>query len=180
MDKVCSFFLQDILACHPFTKISNWSSGNTYFHMTIGNLLRGSKLLCETSLVSQITLSLKYFFKNNDWKLKLFFSQRGMTGHVPCDSHQVKVTEFIKYGCNNATFTSANKNSKRLFLCLYLLISMTYDAMSLIIIVIIYIIWCLVNGFILLENRRTFMLCIANPDGRKLFRQNYHFSCFYQ
>jgi myosin VIIa len=43
---------KDILVCHPFTKISNWSSGNTYFHMTIGNLVRGSKLLCETALVS--------------------------------------------------------------------------------------------------------------------------------
>ncbi|KAL3848316.1 hypothetical protein ACJMK2_019184 [Sinanodonta woodiana] len=41
---------KDILATHPFNKISNWSSGNTYFHMTIGNLVRGSKLLCETSL----------------------------------------------------------------------------------------------------------------------------------
>uniref|UniRef100_F1MHG0 Myosin VIIA n=1 Tax=Bos taurus TaxID=9913 RepID=F1MHG0_BOVIN len=43
---------KDILTTHPFTKISNWSSGNTYFHITIGNLVRGSKLLCETSLVS--------------------------------------------------------------------------------------------------------------------------------
>lgn len=45
-----SLFFQDILITHPFTRISNWSSGNTYFHMTIGNLVRGSKLLCETSL----------------------------------------------------------------------------------------------------------------------------------
>ncbi|KAJ8347801.1 hypothetical protein SKAU_G00263900 [Synaphobranchus kaupii] len=41
---------KDILTTHPFAKISNWSSGNTYFHITIGNLVRGSKLLCETSL----------------------------------------------------------------------------------------------------------------------------------
>ncbi|KAF3847133.1 hypothetical protein F7725_020161 [Dissostichus mawsoni] len=45
------FEVKDILTTHPFTKISNWSSGNTYFHITIGNLVRGSKLLCETSLL---------------------------------------------------------------------------------------------------------------------------------
>ena len=54
-------YLQDILATHPFNKISNWSSGNTYFHMTIGNLVRGSKLLCETSLVSLSSSSLYRF-----------------------------------------------------------------------------------------------------------------------
>lgn len=41
---------KDVLTTHPFTKISNWSSGNSYFHITIGNLVRGSKLLCETNL----------------------------------------------------------------------------------------------------------------------------------
>ncbi|XP_061861375.1 unconventional myosin-VIIb [Colius striatus] len=41
---------KDILTVYPFNKISNWSSGSTYFHMTIGNLVRGSRLLCETSL----------------------------------------------------------------------------------------------------------------------------------
>uniref|UniRef100_A0A670IFB0 Myosin VIIB n=1 Tax=Podarcis muralis TaxID=64176 RepID=A0A670IFB0_PODMU len=45
------FKLQEILTVYPFTKISNWSSGSTYFHMTIGNLVRGSRILCETSLV---------------------------------------------------------------------------------------------------------------------------------
>lgn len=41
---------KQIITTHAFNKISNWSSGNTYFHMTIGNLVRGSKLLCETAL----------------------------------------------------------------------------------------------------------------------------------
>jgi len=41
---------KNILDTFPFTKISNWSSGGTYFHMAIGNLVRGSKLLCETTL----------------------------------------------------------------------------------------------------------------------------------
>jgi myosin-7 len=41
---------QEILALHPFNRISNWSSGNTFFHVSIGNMVRGSKLLCETSL----------------------------------------------------------------------------------------------------------------------------------
>ena len=41
---------KNILDSYPFTKISKWSSGGTYFHMAIGNLDRDSKLLCETQL----------------------------------------------------------------------------------------------------------------------------------
>ncbi|KAG9341588.1 hypothetical protein JZ751_019103 [Albula glossodonta] len=41
---------KDVLASHPFNRIANWCSGSTYFHMTIGDLVKGSKILCETSL----------------------------------------------------------------------------------------------------------------------------------
>lgn len=40
---------KDILAMWSFTELSNWSSGNTYFHMTIGNFMKGQKILCETA-----------------------------------------------------------------------------------------------------------------------------------
>ncbi|XP_063748289.1 unconventional myosin-VIIa [Eleginops maclovinus] len=41
---------KDVLANHPFNRIASWCSGSTYFHMTIGSLVEGSKFLCETSL----------------------------------------------------------------------------------------------------------------------------------
>uniref|UniRef100_A0A3B3QZ85 Si:ch73-194h10.2 n=1 Tax=Paramormyrops kingsleyae TaxID=1676925 RepID=A0A3B3QZ85_9TELE len=56
---------KDILATHPFTRIANWCSGSTYFHMTIGNLVKGNKILCETSLVSQ---EMKLYYTYLMWK----------------------------------------------------------------------------------------------------------------
>uniref|UniRef100_UPI00398F769D unconventional myosin-VIIa-like n=1 Tax=Pristiophorus japonicus TaxID=55135 RepID=UPI00398F769D len=38
------------IVTHPFNKIANWCSGSTYFHMSVGSLVRGGKILCETSL----------------------------------------------------------------------------------------------------------------------------------
>ncbi|CAH1185102.1 unnamed protein product [Phyllotreta striolata] len=40
---------KDIIATHEYSELSNWSSGNAYFHMTVGNIMRTTKILCETS-----------------------------------------------------------------------------------------------------------------------------------
>ncbi|XP_062337712.1 unconventional myosin-VIIb [Osmerus eperlanus] len=41
---------KELLVLYPFNRITNWSSGSTFFHMTVGNLVRGNTILCETSL----------------------------------------------------------------------------------------------------------------------------------
>ncbi|XP_051990099.1 unconventional myosin-VIIa-like [Xyrauchen texanus] len=46
---------KEVLVMLPFSKITSWSSGNTYFHMSIGNLVQGNTLLCETSLGNKIS-----------------------------------------------------------------------------------------------------------------------------
>ncbi|PVD34762.1 hypothetical protein C0Q70_06039 [Pomacea canaliculata] len=41
---------KNLLVTYPFNMISNWSTGRTYFHLTIGSLVQGTKLMCETDL----------------------------------------------------------------------------------------------------------------------------------
>ncbi|XP_011308112.1 myosin-VIIa [Fopius arisanus] len=40
---------KEILGMWSFTELSNWSSGNTYFHLTIGNFMKSQKILFETA-----------------------------------------------------------------------------------------------------------------------------------
>jgi myosin-7 len=39
---------KEVLAVYSFKEISNWSLSTTHFHITIGSILQGSCLLCET------------------------------------------------------------------------------------------------------------------------------------
>uniref|UniRef100_A0AAY5JWK3 Myosin VIIAb n=1 Tax=Esox lucius TaxID=8010 RepID=A0AAY5JWK3_ESOLU len=72
---------KDVLTTHPFTKISNWSSGNTYFHITIGNLVRGTKLLCETSLGYKMDDLLTSYISQ---MLTTMTRQRGSRANLNC------------------------------------------------------------------------------------------------
>ncbi|KAG8034767.1 hypothetical protein G9C98_007843 [Cotesia typhae] len=58
---------KDILILWSFTELSNWSSGNTYFHMTIGNFMKSQKILLETAQgykMDDLITSYIFYFKS--------------------------------------------------------------------------------------------------------------------
>lgn len=64
---------QDILATHEFSELSNWSSGNTFFHLTVGNMMRKTKILFETSQgykMDDLITSYTEYFKASTAKQK--------------------------------------------------------------------------------------------------------------
>lgn len=36
------------MVTYDFGELNSWSSGNNYFHLTVGNIMRKTKFLCET------------------------------------------------------------------------------------------------------------------------------------
>ncbi|XP_048520826.1 myosin-VIIa isoform X2 [Dendroctonus ponderosae] len=64
---------KDILAIHDYAELANWGSGNTYFQLTIGNIMRKTKVLCETSQgykMDDLITSYIRFFKGSGKKEK--------------------------------------------------------------------------------------------------------------
>ncbi|XP_019876972.2 myosin-VIIa-like isoform X2 [Aethina tumida] len=64
---------KDILATYDFVELFSWSSGNTYFHMTVGSVLRKKKLLFETSQgykMDDLITSYTYYWRDVSIKEK--------------------------------------------------------------------------------------------------------------
>lgn len=59
------FIFQQNIKSYEFNEMNFWSSGNTYFQITFGNMMGGAKLLCETTqgykLDDLITSYMDYF-----------------------------------------------------------------------------------------------------------------------